>query len=261
MKILVTIKRTPHRDARMRVAADGKSLETGDIAFEINPFDEIAVEEALRIKEAGKAQEVVAVTVGLEVAREQLLAALAMGADRGILVNSGGAAEKQELDSLQIAKTLSAVIQSEQPGLVIMGKLATDDENWQIAPMVAELLGWPQATFASKLELSEDGKTAQVTREVDAGLEEVELTLPALVTVDLRINEPRYASLPGIMKAKRKPLDVIEIEDLGGLADLGGIGQSCVRTVSYRALPAKEKGILVDSAAALAAALKERKLV
>ncbi len=261
MKILVTIKRTPHRDARMRVAPDGKSLETREVPFEINPFDEIAVEEALQIKEAGKAQEVVAVTVGPEVAREQLLAALAMGADRGILVNTGQVAEENSLDSLQIAKTLTAVIRAEQPGLVIMGKLATDDENWQIAPMVAELVGWPQATFASKLELADDGKTARVTREIDAGLEEVELTLPALVTVDLRINEPRYASLPGIMKAKRKPLDVVELDNLSGLADLGGIGQSRVRTLSYRALPPKEKGILVDSAAALAAALKERKVV
>lgn len=261
MKILITIKRTPHRDARMRVAADGKSLETREVPFEINPFDEIAVEEALRIKEAGKAQEVVAVTVGPEVAREQLLAALAMGADRGILVNTDPVAEDESLDSLQIAKALTAVIRTEQPGLVIMGKLATDDENWQIAPMVAELVGWPQATFASKMELASDGKTARVTREIDAGLEEVELTLPALVTVDLRINEPRYASLPGIMKAKRKPLDVVGLEDLVGLAELGGIGQSRVRTISYRALPPKEKGILVDSAAALAAALKERKLV
>jgi electron transfer flavoprotein beta subunit len=261
MKILVTIKRTPHRDARMRVAPDGKSLEIREVPFEINPFDEIAVEEALQIKEAGKAQEVVAVTVGPEVAREQLLAALAMGADRGILVNTDQVAEDKALDSLQIAKTLTAVIRTEQPGLVIMGKLATDDENWQIAPMVAELVGWPQATFASKLELAPDGKTARVTREIDAGLEEVELTLPALVTVDLRINEPRYASLPGIMKAKRKPLDVVGLEDLVGLAELGGIGQSRVRTISYRALPPKEKGILVDSAAALATALKERKLV
>jgi electron transfer flavoprotein beta subunit len=261
MKILVTIKRTPHRDARMRVAADGKSLETREVPFEINPFDEIAVEEALRVKEAGKAEEVIAVTVGPESAREQLLAALAMGADRGILVNTDQVAAGMPLDSLQIAKTLTAVIRTEQPGMVIMGKLATDDENWQIAPMVAELVGWPQATFASKLELANDGKTARVTREVDDGLEEVELTLPALVTVDLRINEPRYASLPGIMRAKRKPLEVVGLDDVHGLADLGGIGETRVRTIAYRALPAKEKGILVDSAAALAAALKERKLV
>lgn len=246
----------------MRVAADGTSLDTSDVAFEINPFDEIAVEEALRVKEAGKAEEVVAITVGPEVAREQLLAALAMGADRAILIATDqAAATRPPLDSLQIAKTLAAVIHTEQPGLVIMGKLATDDENWQIAPMVSELAGWPQAAFADKLELADDGKTARVTREVDAGLEEVELTLPAVVTVDLRINEPRYASLPGIMRAKRKPLEVIPLEDVSGLADLGGIGETRVQTISYRALPAKEKGVLVDSAAALAAALKERKLV
>jgi electron transfer flavoprotein beta subunit len=261
MKILVTIKRTPHRDARMRIAADGKSLDTAEVPFEINPFDEIAVEEALRVKEAGQAEEVVVVTVDTEAARDQLLAALAMGADRAILISTETVAQDEPLDSLQIAKTLAAVIQSEKPGLVIMGKLATDDENWQIAPMVAELAGWPQAAFASKLEVTDDGKAARVTREVDAGLEQVELTLPALITTDLRINEPRYASLPGIMKAKRKPLEVIPLAEFGPLSEMGGIGESRVQTVAYQALPPKEKGILVNSAAELAAILKERNLV
>ena len=163
MKILVTVKRTPHRDVLMRVAHDGISLALGDIKFEINPFDEIAVEEAIRIKEAGKADEVAVVTVGPDVAREQLIAALAMGADRGILVEMADGSNP--LDSLQIAKTLAAVVRAEVPDLVLMGKLATDDENCQVAPMVAELLGWPQATSASRLELADECKQAKATSE------------------------------------------------------------------------------------------------
>jgi electron transfer flavoprotein beta subunit len=250
MKILVTIKRTPHRDVKMRIAPDGKSLVTHDIKFEVNPFDELAVEEALRIKEAGKANEIVVVTVGPAVCQEQLLTALAMGADRAIRVDTDAM-----LDSLQVARVLAAVIRKESPDVVIMGKLATDDENWQICPMVAELIGWPQAGFASKIQLSADGKSAKVTCEVDAGLEEVEVNLPAVITTDLRLNEPRYASLPGIMKAKRKPSSVIP------LAELGDIGPSRAKTTAYRPLPAKQKGILVDSADTMAATLAERKLI
>jgi electron transfer flavoprotein beta subunit len=259
MKILVTLKRTPHRDARMRVAADGISLALDDIQFEINPFDEIAVEEAIRIKEASSDAEVVVVTVGPEVAREQLIAALAMGADRGILVET--AADSTPLGSLQIAKTLAAVVGTEAPDLVLMGKLATDDENCQVAPMLAELLGWPQATSASRLELAENSKQALVTREVDAGLEQVEVDLPALVTADLRINEPRYASLPGIMKAKRKPLEVRPIADLEGLSEIGGLGNERLQITEYHPLPPKEKGIQVESVQELVEMLRERKLI
>jgi len=250
MKILVTIKRTPHRDVKMRIASDGKSLVTHDIKFEVNPFDELAIEEALRIKEAGKADEVAVVTVGGQECHEQILTALAMGMDRAIRVDTDAV-----LDSLQVAKALAAVVKKEAPDLVIMGKLATDDENWQICPMVAQLLGWPQAGFASKIEFADDNKTAKVTREVDAGLEDVEVTLPALITTDLRLNEPRYASLPGIMKAKRKPSEVIP------LADLGEIGETRARTIGYRPLPPKEKGVLVESAEDLAKMLLEKKLV
>lgn len=250
MKILITVKRTPHRDVKMRIASDGKSLVTNDIKFEVNPFDELAVEEALRIKEAGIADEVVVTTVGPSECQEQLLTALAMGADRAIRVDTDA-----ELDSLQVAKALAGVIQKESPDLVIMGKLATDDENWQICPMVAELIGWPQASYASKIDFINDNKTAKVTCEVDAGLEEVEVDLPALITTDLRLNEPRYASLPGIMKAKRKPVDVI------ALSEVGDPGETRARTVAYRPLPPKEKGVLVESAEALAEMLIERKLV
>ncbi len=259
MKIVVTVKRTPHRDARMRVADDGTSLALGDIKFEVNPFDEIAVEEAIRIKESGTANEVVVVTVGPEVAREQLLAALAMGADRGILVEM--ADDSPPLDSLQIAKTLAAVVRTEAPDLVLMGKMATDDENCQVASMMAELLSWPQATFASRLQLADDRQSARVTREVDAGLEEVEVNLPALVTTDLRINEPRYASLPGIMKAKRKPLEVRPITELEGLSETGGLGQARLQTVGYQPLAQKEKGIKVESVQELVEVLTERKLI
>ena len=250
MKILVTIKRTPHRDVKMRIAEDGKSLVTHDIKFEVNPFDELAIEEALRIKEAGKAEEVVAVIVGADECNEQVLTALAMGADRAMRVDTDAA-----MDSLQVAKVLTAAIKKEAPELVLMGKLATDDENWQVCPMVAELLGWPQASFASKIELADDGKSARVTREVDAGLEEVDVDFPAVITTDLRLNEPRYASLPGIMKAKRKPKEIIP------LADLADPGTQRARTTGYRPLPEKEKGVIVKSAEELAQMLIDKKLV
>ena len=210
MKILTTIKRTPERNTRMKIGADGQLIPAEK--YEVNPFDELAIEEALRIREARDQVEVVAVTIGTEASREQLLAALAMGADRAILVKTD-----DELDALQTATLLAAVAKNESPDLVLMGKLAVDDENGQICGMLAGLLDWPQANFASKIVLTDDASSANVTCEIDGGLEEVAVDLPAVITTDLRLNEPRYASLPGIMKAKRKPMDILDAGELGAL--------------------------------------------
>lgn len=248
MKILVTIKRTPHRDARIRVGLDGQ-LQLQDVKFEVNPFDELAVEEALRLKESTVA-EVVVVTVGGEVAREALLAALAMGADRAVRVDTN-----VDLDHLQLAKALASVIQREAPDLVLAGKLAIDDESGQVPLMVAALLDWPQATQASKVELSSDGSMAEVVCEVDAGMEHVEVTLPAVITADLRLNEPRFASLPGIMKAKKKPLAVI------ALSEAADVGTLRVEVLGFAEPPAKQPGVVVESVEELTSALAERKLI
>lgn len=248
MKILVTVKRTPGRDERLRVDADGR-LDTAAIAFEINPFDELAIEEALRIGET-RDTEIVVVTVGGEECQEQLLAALAMGAHRAVRVQPDG-----ELDSLQLAKILAAVVRRESPDLVLSGKLAVDDESGQVPGMLAGLLDWPQANQASKIELAPDGKTASVTCEVDAGLEDVEVELPAVLTADLRLNEPRYASLPGIMKARKKPIDVV------AQSECGSVGDQRSAVSRYRALPPKAPGRIVDSVEALIEALEERKLI
>ena len=249
MKLLVTIKRTPHRDSRIRLAKDGVSLDTENLKYEVNPFDELAVEEALRIKES-RGCEVVVVTIGGEFCYQTLLSALAMGADRAIRIDT-----EEELDGLQVAKCLAAVVKKETPDLVLTGKLAVDDENGQIPVMLAEFLGWPQATQASKLELTEDGKRAKIVCEVDAGLEEVEVSLPAIVTADLRLNEPRYASLPGIMKAKKKPLEVLKLEELGDF----GVGKSSV--TGHRELPPKPPGIILESVAELVKVLEDKKLI
>ena len=250
MKILVSIKRTPQRDARIKVD-EGGQLQLGDVKFEVNPFDELALEEALRIKESrSDATEVVVVTVGGEECQEQILAALAMGADRALRVDT-----RDELDRLQIAKVLAAVVERESPDLYLAGKLAYDDESSQIPAMVAGLLGWPQASQASKIELTEDGAIANVTCEVDDGLEHVGVSLPAVVTADLRLNEPRYASLPGIMKAKKKPSDVIP------LSDLGDLGARRVSVSNYRGLPAKKPGVKVASVDQLVDELQTRKLI
>ncbi len=248
MKILVTVKRTPHRDSKINIAAGG-TLATESIEFEVNPFDELAVEEALRIKDSTGA-EVVAVTVGGEVCHRQLLSALAMGADRAVRVDA-----PEELDSLQIAKCLAEVVRREAPDLVLSGKLAIDDEGAQIPSMLAALLGWPQANQASRLELSPDGKVAKVVCEVDAGLEEVEVILPAVVTADLRLNEPRYASLPGIMKAKKKPMEVIAFDDIPG----SGATKSTV--VGYHELPPKPPGVVLGGVDELVKVLSEKKLI
>lgn len=200
MKVLVPVKRVVDANVKIRVKPDGSGVDLANVKMAMNPFDEISVEEALRLREAGKATEVVAVSVGTAKAEETLRTALAMGADRAVLVESDAA-----LEPLGVAKLLAAVAAVEQPGLVIVGKQAIDDDACQTGQMLAALLGWPQATFASNLEIA-DG-TATVVREVDGGLETVAFKLPAVVTSDLRLNEPRYASLPNIMKAKKKPLD------------------------------------------------------
>jgi electron transfer flavoprotein beta subunit len=208
LKILVPVKRVVDYNVKVRVKADGSGVELANVKMSMNPFDEIAIEEAVRLKEAGIATEVVAVSCGIAACQETLRTALALGADRAILVETDA-----ELQPLAVAKLLKALADKEQPRLVILGKQAIDDDANQTGQMLAALLGWPQATFASKLVIA--GEAATVTREVDGGLETLEIKLPAVVTTDLRLNEPRYATLPNIMKAKKKPLDNVKPADLG----------------------------------------------
>jgi electron transfer flavoprotein beta subunit len=208
MKVLVPVKRVVDYNVKIRVKPDGSGVELANVKMSMNPFDEIAVEEALRLKEAGKASEIVAVSIGPQQAQETIRTALAMGADRGILVKT-----EQPVEPLGVAKILKAIVEKENPQLVILGKQAIDDDANQTGQMLAALLGWPQGTFASKVSVG-DG-SVDVTREVDGGLQTVSLTLPAIVTTDLRLNEPRYASLPNIMKAKKKPLDETSPDALG----------------------------------------------
>ncbi len=208
MKILVAAKRVVDANVKVRVKADGSGVDLAGVKMAMNPFDEVALEEALRLREAGKADEVVVVSVGAAAAADTIRSGLAMGADRGILVKT-----EERLEPLAVAKALKAVADREAPGLVIMGKQAIDDDANQTGQMLAALAGWPQGTFVSKVEL--DGERATVTREVDGGLETLSLSLPAVITVDLRLNEPRYASLPNIMKAKKKPIAEMSAEELG----------------------------------------------
>ncbi|EIM27248.1 electron transfer flavoprotein subunit beta/FixA family protein [Microvirga lotononidis] len=208
MKLLVCVKRVVDYNVKIRVKPDGSGVELANIKMSMNPFDEIAVEEAVRLKEQGKATEIVAVSIGPQQAGETIRTALAMGADRGILVKTDAAVEP-----LAVAKILAKVVEQEKPDLVIMGKQAIDDDSNQTGQMLAALLGWPQGTFAFKVNVAEG--SIDVTREVDGGLQTVGLKLPAIVTTDLRLNEPRYASLPNIMKAKKKPLDETSPETLG----------------------------------------------
>ena len=213
MKILVPVKRVVDYNVKVRVKADNTGIELANVKMSVNPFDEIAIEEAVRLKEAGTATEVVAVSIGPEKAQEQLRTAMAIGADRGILVQTDAPIDLGGVEPLAVAKTLKALVDKENPDLVIMGKQSIDDDSNQTGQMLSALLGWAQGTFASKLELS-DG-SLKVTREVDGGLETLELKTPAIITTDLRLNEPRYAKLPDIMKAKKKELDVMTPEDLG----------------------------------------------
>ena len=243
MKVLVAVKMVIDYNVKIRVKADQSGVETQNVKFSMNPFDEIAVEEAVRLKEAGKVSEIIVVSVGPAAASETLRTALAMGADRGVLVSS-----ESEVQPLGVAKLLKALVDKEQPGLIILGKQAIDDDSNQTGQMLAALLGRPQGTFASKLEVGAEVVT--VTREVDGGLETVELKLPAVVTTDLRLNEPRYASLPNIMKAKKKPIDTVTAADLG--VDVAP------RLVTIKVEePAKRKaGIKVADVAALVDKLK-----
>lgn len=208
MKVLVPVKRVVDYNVKVRVKADGTGVETANVKMSMNPFDEIAVEEAVRLKEKGVATEIIAISAGPSAAQEQIRTALAMGADRGILVEHDGV-----LEPLAVAKILKAIVAKEDPALVILGKQAIDDDMNATGQMLAALLGWGQGTFASKIE--KDGESLRVTREVDGGLETVSLKLPAIVTTDLRLNEPRYASLPNIMKARKKPIETVKPADLG----------------------------------------------
>jgi electron transfer flavoprotein beta subunit len=243
MKILVPVKRVVDYNVKIRVRPDGSGVELANIKMSMNPFDEIAVEEALRQKEAGKASEIVAVSIGPQQASETIRTALAMGADRGILVKAEGV-----IEPLAVAKILKAIVAEEQPGLVILGKQAIDDDSNQTGQMLAALLGWSQGTFASKLVI--DGETVSVTREVDGGLQTVKLKAPAIVTTDLRLNEPRYASLPNIMKAKKKPIAEKTPADYG--VDV----TPRLKVVTTVDPPGRKSGVKVGSVAELVAKLK-----
>jgi electron transfer flavoprotein beta subunit len=243
MKVLVAVKRVVDYNVKIRVKADKTGVETANVKMSMNPFDEIGVEEAIRLKEAGKATEVVAVSLGVAQAQETIRTALAMGADRGIHVLSDA-----ELQPLAVAKLLKAVVEKEQPQIVILGKQAIDDDCNQTGQMLAALLGWPQATFASKVSV--EGEKLTVIREVDGGLETVALKLPAIVTTDLRLNEPRYASLPNIMKAKKKQIDQMTPEDLG--VDVA----PRLATLKVAEPPKRQSGVKVGSVAELVEKLR-----
>jgi len=243
MKILVSVKRVVDYNVKVRVKSDGSGVDIANVKMSMNPFDEIAVEEAVRLKEAGKATEIVAVSCGVPQCQETLRTAMAIGADRAILVDTD-----VELQPLAVAKILKALVDKEKPQLVLMGKQAIDDDANQTAQMLAALCGLPQATFASKMVV--DGAAAQVTREVDGGLETLSVSLPAVVSVDLRMNEPRYVTLPNIMKAKKKPLETVKP------ADLGVDPAPRIKTLKVAEPPSRKSGIKVPDVATLVAKLK-----
>ena len=245
MKILVPVKRVVDYNVKIRVKPDQTGIDLTNVKMSMNPFCEIAVEEAVRLQEAGTATEIVAVSIGTAQCQETIRTALAMGADRGILVNT-----EENLEPLGIAKILKAVIDEEQPGLVILGKQAIDGDNNQTGQMLAALLGWPQGTFASKINI--EGDKLNVVREIDGGLQTIKLAMPAIVTTDLRLNEPRYASLPNIMKAKKKPIDEKSIDDYGVDA------KPRLEIVKVSEPPAREAGIKVESVAELVDKLKNQ---
>ena len=244
MKILVPVKRVVDFNVKIRVKTDGSGVELANIKMSMNPFDEIAVEEAIRLKEAGKATEIVAVSIGPAQASETIRTALAMGADRGILVKTEVAVEP-----LAVAKILKAVVDAEKPGLVILGKQAIDDDSSQTGQMLAALLGWAQGTFASKLTI--EGDSVTVVREVDGGLQTVKLRMPAIISTDLRLNEPRYASLPNIMKAKKKPIDDKTPEAYG--VDV----KPRLQVLKTTEPPGRKSGVKVASVAELVGKLKD----
>ncbi len=245
MKILVPVKRVVDFNVKIRVKADNTGIELANVKKSMNPFDEIAVEEAVRMKESGEASEVIAVSIGPAKAQETIRTALAIGADRGILIETDDAAV---IEPLAVAKLLKAVVEAEGPNLVILGKQAIDDDCNQTGQMLAALLDWPQGTFASKVTLS--GDSVEVTREVDGGLETVKLSLPAIITTDLRLNEPRYPSLPNIMKAKKKPLETKSPADLG--VDIA----PRLNVMKVTEPATRDAGIIVDDVAALVDKLK-----
>ncbi|MDE0211683.1 MAG: electron transfer flavoprotein subunit beta/FixA family protein [Boseongicola sp.] len=248
MKVLVPVKRVIDYNVKVRVKADGSGVDLANVKMSMNPFDEIAVEEAIRLKEAGKAEEVIAVSIGVQQAQETLRTALAMGADRAILVVAAEDVHT-DIEPLAVAKLLAGVIEEEQPGLVICGKQAIDNDMNATGQMLAALTGWPQATFASELNI--DGDSAMVTREVDGGLQIIKVDLPAIVTVDLRMNEPRYASLPNIMRAKKKPMDEKKP------ADYGVDASPRLEIVSTTEPDARKAGEIVGSVDELVTKLKE----
>lgn len=238
MKIIVGVKRVLDYNVKARVKADKSGIELANVKMSMNPFDEIAVEEALRIKEAGHADEVIAVSIGASQSQETIRTALAMGADRGILIETD-----ELLQPLAIAKLFKHLVEKEEPGLVVLGKQAIDDDSNQTGQMLSALSGMSQATFASKVEF--DGDKLKVTREVDAGLESISIAMPAVITADLRLNEPRYAKLPNIMKAKKKPLEVIPVADTGVDVSSG------LQVVEVNEPPKREAGVIVSSVAEL----------
>lgn len=243
MKILVPIKRVVDYNVKVRAKSDGSGVDIANVKMSVNPFDEIAVEEAVRLKEAGKATEIIVLTIGPEKAQEQLRTAMAIGADRGILVKTDDNPEP-----LAIAKIIKSFVDKESPDLVVMGKQAIDGDYNQTGQMLAALLGWPQATFASKVDL--DGSSAKVTREIDGGLETLEVQTPAVITTDLRLNEPRYAKLPDIMKAKKKQLDVVEVADTS--VDIS----PRLQTLKVNDPPVRQGGVKVGSVDELVDKLK-----
>jgi electron transfer flavoprotein beta subunit len=243
LKILVTVKRVIDYNVQIRVKSDRSGVETENVKMSMNPPDENAVEEALRIKEAGKADEVIVISVGEEKSQETIRTALAMGADRGILVRADS-----NLEPLAVAKVLQKIIEKENPKMVLLGKQAIDDDCNQTGQMLSALLGWEQGAFVSKIEI--DGNSVSITREIDEGLEMLKLSLPVIVTCDLRLNEPRYASLPNIMKAKKKPIDLLNVEDLG--VDTS----PRIKQIKVEEPPKREKGIMVKDVAELVQKLK-----
>ena len=243
MKILVAVKRVIDYNVQIRVKTDGTGVETENVKMSMNPPDENAVEEALRIKEAGKAEEVIIVSIGEEKSKETIRTALAMGADRGVFVNT-----KANIEPLAVAKILQKIVEKENPSIVLMGKQAIDDDCNQTGQMLSALLGWSQGTFISKIEI--ENNNASITREIDEGLEILKLNLPSIITCDLRLNEPRYASLPNIMKAKKKPIEELSKEDLG--VDTS----SRIQQLKVEEPPKREKGIMVKDIAELVHKLK-----
>ncbi|AWN15141.1 electron transfer flavoprotein subunit beta/FixA family protein [Salinisphaera sp. LB1] len=248
MKVLVSIKRAIDYNVRIRIKPDGSGVETDGVKHSVNPFDEIAIEQAMRWKESGEADEVVAVTIGSDAAKEQLRSALAFGCDRAIHIKTD-----EPVQPLTAARVFEAIAKQEEPTVFLMGKQAIDDDANQTGQMTAALLEWPQATFASVIELN--GDTARVTREIDAGLETLDVDLPAVITTDLRLNEPRYLKLPDIMKAKKKPIEDSSMDDLGVRPAPG------LDTRKVAPPPQREPGVMVESVDALVSKLKEKGLL